>query len=610
MAAAETSPYNSSHLIMPLEEFVVHPKLSPIVNDAATWQLAGLTAKSATLEAALRLQECVASFDFLRDRLVELARARFRHILFVGLTEAPEPSVELFSRIIARQLSPNGQAVATTVEGGVSLGSYFRQCAKQQHKKDVLRREQALMGLGDIRFTSKAREELPESTLTLIGQLNAMDSVLLRHARVAFRRLQVEMSIPLLPRKDEALGIDSMCPSRAAEMMPPGFVRQRWIPVGRYLVAMCASGQLSNRIGCIHNYLAAAFILNRTLIFPSEDVRPSPHGGPYRYDLVFDVPHTRFCMGPETVMTVAEFLEAHPEHARQHGGKVHIDRLLCWNKGCNFHDQVKVDELATLSLPSLEEWADRIKPITHFDNFLRVFSDNQDTIISFGDLFGTGLLYMEPSIHRVRQDEYYGQCRLIVRPHVAVWQTARNFIREVLGSNFGALHLRRRDFHGYLYKRNMSYWHMEAAAECVLAKMLPLDVRVLFLVTDAAPGDVALFQELLKAGAGAGSERALSVVTLHPMDDRSVFWPQPLARMGLDGSDLARAMVEKAVCTMASVFVSQNRSSFSNHIKEYRQLLGVPQCHDEPLCAGRRWVEPTPRLFDALADTLPVDLNS
>ncbi|CAI6011568.1 unnamed protein product [Closterium sp. NIES-65] len=77
-------------------------------------------------------------------------------------------------------------------------------------------------------------------------------------------------------------------------------VIEAWRPVkGRYLLALCTYGRLSNQEACMHMYLALAALLNRTLIIPRHGFAISVVAE-YRWQwgVIVNVPHMRSCLVP------------------------------------------------------------------------------------------------------------------------------------------------------------------------------------------------------------------------------------------------------------------------------------------------------------------------
>ncbi|CAI5493364.1 unnamed protein product [Closterium sp. Naga37s-1] len=77
-------------------------------------------------------------------------------------------------------------------------------------------------------------------------------------------------------------------------------VIEAWRPVkGRYLLALCMYGRLSNQEACMHMYLALAALLNRTLIIPRHGFAISVVAEYlWQWGVIVNVPHMRSCLMP------------------------------------------------------------------------------------------------------------------------------------------------------------------------------------------------------------------------------------------------------------------------------------------------------------------------
>ena len=91
--------------------------------------------------------------------------------------------------------------------------------------------------------------------------------------------------------------------ARPLDLPVPLDRRLVWRPVpGSFLMAICRSGRMTNRLICLQNYILAATLLNRTLVVPHADLgsknsRCDAHGidPRFRLDLIADVGHINNC---------------------------------------------------------------------------------------------------------------------------------------------------------------------------------------------------------------------------------------------------------------------------------------------------------------------------
>ncbi|CAI7856673.1 unnamed protein product [Closterium sp. NIES-53] len=111
-----------------------------------------------------------------------------------------------------------------------------------------------------------------------------------------------------------------------------------WTPQpNRFLLAVCLRGQVNNRIGCLYRHLVLAALLNRTLLVPpvllSTSLAYCKHGlsgspcPSVPLPLIWDLAHTRTCLGGDTVLRTDEFaarfgrpLEVHHMRGVEGGG--------------------------------------------------------------------------------------------------------------------------------------------------------------------------------------------------------------------------------------------------------------------------------------------------
>ena len=97
-------------------------------------------------------------------------------------------------------------------------------------------------------------------------------------------------------------------------------------------MAVCVTGQMSNRLQCIQDYFGLAALLNRTLLLPSRDL-----GGPplsYYFPMTVDVSHAQWCLGGgRRVMALEEYLaESERKSADVEVGAVG-SRVASWQGG-------------------------------------------------------------------------------------------------------------------------------------------------------------------------------------------------------------------------------------------------------------------------------------
>ncbi|BAT72802.1 hypothetical protein VIGAN_01023900 [Vigna angularis var. angularis] len=92
----------------------------------------------------------------------------------------------------------------------------------------------------------------------------------------------------------------------------------QWNPRdGKFLLAICVSGQMSNHLICLEKHIFFAALLNRALVIPSSKVD-------YRYDKVVDIDRINKCLGKKVVFSFEEFsnLKKADEDASYHTTRV------------------------------------------------------------------------------------------------------------------------------------------------------------------------------------------------------------------------------------------------------------------------------------------------
>lgn len=242
--------------------------------------------------------------------------------------------------------------------------------------------------------------------------------------------------------------------------------------------------KVSNRIRCFRKALLAAGLLNRTLI-----VVDNPKEIVYGYErlLLFDVKHTRLCLGEDTVITSSEFLR------KYNVNYIEVDKVVCirncplrrengtfyikWWKSAVFSH---VYRIKTPRLPRK----------TTLRHFLSIFLKIKDRILFMGDLYFLNIFEFKNSFGY--GDTPFLRSRkcpstLSVQPSPILLTSAKHYVKEKFnGERFLAVHLRRGDFslscEGSLKKRCGG--NVGKFGVCVGQKMKSLNISNLFLATD------------------------------------------------------------------------------------------------------------------------------
>ena len=192
-------------------------------------------------------------------------------------------------------------------------------------------------------------------------------------------------------------------------------------------------------------------------------------------------------------------------------------------------------------------------------------------VLSLGDLFnlewrdmGMGQFLAPASLHAL------SSCPILFQPPPAVMQAAKWYMREYVGVNYAALHLRRTDMKDV---DGAKYWSLASVSDCAAARMAPLGLKVLFVASDAGPSEMAVLRGLL-----AAHSIAMLQVPREAEELRGVAAVDDLF-MG----------VEKMVAANARVMMYSDYSSFSSHVRHLRQSLGLESCWDGRICDQQYW---------------------
>lgn len=350
--------------------------------------------------------------------------------------------------------------------------------------------------------------------------------------------------------------------------MPPGSrtraVGIQWQPRrDRHLVLICDSGQITNHLICLRKHMYIAALLNRTLVLP-------PRTLDYQYEHLLDIAHLQHCLGKSTIISFEAF-----RHENNH--QLHIDKLVCFMPNCYFDQerQTRWEALGFTFGPRQDARQPRRRDAVLAR--LAAAGADADAVIAVGDLF-----YAE-----VEDSDDFAlthQCSLqlgLVRPHPSIVLAAQRFVQTYLGSNFLAVHFRRHGFLVFCNKRTPGpscFYPIPQAARCIEAKVREVGADVVFLSTDAAGSEV-------EALVAALHQRGVLVVRRTASHEALAKWDAVLWRQaGREAEEGVMAMVDKAICSLAVVFLGTRDSSFSAHIQSMRLTMATASFCDAPLC--------------------------
>ncbi|GJP49552.1 hypothetical protein CLOM_g8750 [Closterium sp. NIES-68] len=425
-----------------------------------------------------------------------------------------------------------------------------------------------------------------------------------------------------------------------------------WAPLpGKFLLATCMQGQLSNRHLCVHKSLLLAMLLNRTLLVPRRDICSSskPH---WRYDLsrTIDLGHLGRCfmgVGGENRGSTGAGAAAATSSAGEKPGdyssfKEAIPGVMSLDAYLAAHNSsvLEVDELACGLVPDpsacfrLPKCSKRLNltPITFPSNIspallpqgrladlaarLAISAPNTVTarVLCLGDLFGLHTEEFSQNTAFLPPAFLPTSCGLPLRPPAAVVDAAAWFMQEYLGRDFAALHLRRTDFLQRFFEgKDADYCPLVTIAECVVERISAANRAAAADAGIADDGDgegdgvggLASFAGTSYEGrpirivlfctdAGGAQVKALSrLLEYHGIVlIRVNMLDDPALRSsGVDqsvaNSPDAAAMVEKVIAANSRLALYARGSSFSGQIRYLRESMGLESCWDGIVCEGR-----------------------
>ncbi|KAL1313395.1 hypothetical protein HN51_039953 [Arachis hypogaea] len=344
-----------------------------------------------------------------------------------------------------------------------------------------------------------------------------------------------------------------------------------WKPkAGKFLLAICVSGQMSNHLICLEKHMLFAALLKRVLVIPSSKVD-------YQYDRVLDIDHINKCFGRKVVISFEEFSSVRKNH-------MHIDKFLCYfslPEPCYLDDE-HLKKLRSLGLSMSKPQAvweeDTRKPKRRtVEEVVSKFAHDDD-VMAIGDVF-----YADVEREWVMQPggPLAHHCKTLIEPSRLILLTAQRFIQTFLGRNFIALHFRR---HGFLKfcnaKKPSCFYPIPQAADCILRVVERANAPVIYLSTDAAESETTLLQSLVTLNG-----RPVPLVKRPPRNSAEK-WDALLYRHHIEGDSQVEAMLDKTICAMSSVFIGASGSTFTEDILRLRKDWGSASLCDGYLCQG------------------------
>ncbi|KAL0920145.1 hypothetical protein M5K25_009259 [Dendrobium thyrsiflorum] len=218
------NPYDMHELVMPLHTFVDDPMAHEMIHNGATFQLAGLTNNSFLAEAP-KIRRCVRRHPNLGHYVLEVAKGRLDHMLYIGLTEDHKESATIFANMVGSQVLSQSEALSSLgtnsfqdpEDGGENqdqrstgdnnlgedapssdaettdenmtvenLMEAYETCTSTLRKSQSKRRTISLKKIAPAYFSKEARLQVPQTVIQKILLMNSLDVDLYKHAQQLF----------------------------------------------------------------------------------------------------------------------------------------------------------------------------------------------------------------------------------------------------------------------------------------------------------------------------------------------------------------------------------------------------------------------------------------
>ncbi|CAH9097490.1 unnamed protein product [Cuscuta epithymum] len=207
-------PYDMEDIVMPLHKFINDPIAQDIVQNGATFQVAGLTNNS-YMAVSHHVRHCVLKYHTLGQYALEVAKKRLDGMLYVGITENHKESASMFANVVGTQvisqLTPsrlgkstsestnnNSEQINLSEDSGPDaemtaekLINAYEACVKSLRSSQSERRTKSLMKIYPANFTKEARRRIPAQLIQEISSLNNLDMELYEYAQVIFERQNI-----------------------------------------------------------------------------------------------------------------------------------------------------------------------------------------------------------------------------------------------------------------------------------------------------------------------------------------------------------------------------------------------------------------------------------
>ncbi|XP_074303526.1 protein-tyrosine sulfotransferase-like isoform X2 [Silene latifolia] len=252
--------YEMGDMAMPLHQYINDPIALDIVHNGATFQIAGLTNNSYMAESH-EVRACIRKHPALGDSVLDVAKRRLDHMLYVGLTEDHKESATAFAHVVGAQVisqlvgsnssmghlatnlteqnspltefdsenslknSQNGEIPSGRLSSDIAedtnnedtsnrmtvkkLMESYEVCISGLRKSQARRRVNSLSRISPVNFTKEARLQVPESVINQIIALNRLDMELYKYAQDIFSQQHTNTVQKLVQESEEIISVNS-----------------------------------------------------------------------------------------------------------------------------------------------------------------------------------------------------------------------------------------------------------------------------------------------------------------------------------------------------------------------------------------------------------------
>ncbi|GAQ87069.1 O-fucosyltransferase family protein [Klebsormidium nitens] len=383
--------------------------------------------------------------------------------------------------------------------------------------------------------------------------------------------------------------------------------REWKVTESKYLVAGCFVGGFSNRMETLLASVKVAVALQRTLVVaPFLSLEESALGVTGDFDplSVLDLELAQACVGEGRVISWEQFTKVNQ-------GLSVLGLCIYFPGGegrCEPGHQVGRDTLGV----TFETEAINGFEVTHIPTQLNF---DADVLWAAEAAFLGALWNWQPQM----------SCSLewdLFQPSAAIRLAAHRFIAGMLGTDYASFHLRRGDFFDFMdldadpstFSREPVFTQLRYTvtplpklAHCLHRAIRGSNFTTLYVASDANKWEMDTLEKLL-------ASRGVQIVTLPPYQEWDKHrWAQGLAQnsqvaamldkflcttatvlfnsrgstliehVALSDSQVA-AMLDKFLCTTATVFINSRGSIFSEHVFRMRRSWSLDTCHDHEVC--------------------------